>query len=461
MCVLSRWLKFLPSIFVAAISTPAVLLAIDLHVDPKSGDDANDGKTAPVKSIARAIKLAQPGDTVHLTPGTYYESADLSNKHGQAGKPITLDGHGAVLDGSEPVTSEEWTQVLPDLYRRQKIYKTTDDAIVSRWFLLWDGKMQRMGRCSKGPSEPLKKPEDLQPGEWTFVREEDDAFYLKLKPGQKLDEANIRYPKRSSAVIHSIAGSWLTVKNITGMHVYNDGFNVHGAQRSLVFENITAMNCGDDGFSAHEDADCLIDGFVSIGNATGLCDTGTSRTHYKNVYIRDCHGFDLYFIGLEHSLENALIESSAAKAFWLDGNLLEHGQRCQLTMRNVLITRVGGGPQELRINKGGELFAENCTFDGVNVLLGPKGAVDFQKCVLRKGKFHPEVQIYRNTIWRGDGNIYDLKSLRIVHTGYTPETFTDFQKFTGSEPSSRWEANPEVPEGTGADEHSLKPLIKK
>lgn len=431
-------------------------VAPDLYVDPKDGDDTNDGRSSPVKTIARAMKLAQPGDTIHLTPGTYHESADFTNKHGEPGKPITLDGHGAVLDGSEPVTSAEWEQVSPDLYRRQKIYKTTDDAIVSRWFLLWDGKMQRMNRCSKGPSEPLKKPEDLQPGEWTFVREDGDAFYLKLKPGQNLDEANIRYPKRSSAVVQSISGSWLTVKNVTGTHVYNDGYNVHGAQRNLVFENIRAIECGDDGFSAHEDVDCQIDGFVSIRNATGLCDTGTSQTHYRNVFIKECTGFDLYFIGLEHSIENAVIESSAARAFWLDGNLLKDGQRCQLKMKNVLFTRVGGGAQELRVGKGGLLFAENCTFDGVNVMLTPKGSVDFQKCVFRKGEFQPEVQTYPNTIWRGDGNIYDFKSLRVVHKSFTPETFHEFQKLTGSEPSSQWLDSPTVPSGIGVDVSKIK-----
>ena len=81
---------------------------------------------------------------------------------------------------------------------------------------------------------------DLQPGEWTYVKSE-DAFYLKLPPDQLLDDANIRYPARSSAVVQSIRGSHLTVRNITGTHVYNDGYNVHGAQRNLVFENIAAI----------------------------------------------------------------------------------------------------------------------------------------------------------------------------------------------------------------------------
>ena len=61
-----------------------------------------------------------------------------------------------------------------------------DDAVISRWFFLWDGKMNHMGRTSKGKSAPLKKPAELQAGEWTYVKDE-DAFYLRLAPGQALD----------------------------------------------------------------------------------------------------------------------------------------------------------------------------------------------------------------------------------------------------------------------------------
>ncbi|MFT6617745.1 MAG: hypothetical protein ACJASX_000631 [Limisphaerales bacterium] len=426
----------------------------DLRVDPATGKDSNDGRNQPVKTIARAIKLAQPGDTIHLAPGVYYESADLTHKHGLPGKPITLDGHGAVLDGSEPVTSAKWEQVAPDLYRRSNLYKRTDDALVARWFLLWNGKMQRMGRCSKGPSEALKAPADLLPGEWTYVKAE-DAFYLKLTSGQDLDGANIRYPARSNAIVESIAGSWLTVRNITGTHVYNDGFNIHGAQRHLIFENIAAIECGDDGFSAHEDVDCQIDGFVSIRNATGLCDTGTSQTHYRNVFIRDCDGFDLYFIGLKHSIENAVIESSAARSFWVDGNQLTDGQRCEVRLRNVLIRRVADSPQELRISRGGFLFADHCTFEGINVMLTPSGGVDFQNCVFRGGDAKPDALIFPNAIWQGSGNVYDFRSLRVAQTSFTRKTFAGFQKLIGSETDSRWADAGTAPDSIGVDESLL------
>lgn len=430
----------------------------DIQVDPQLGDDANDGRAAPVKTIARGIKLAQPGDTISLKPAVYYESAIFHGKHGEVDKPIVLDGHGATLDGSEPVTEAEWDLVGPDLYCRKKLYPNTDDAIVGRWFLLWDGKMQRMNRCLKGSNVPLKKPEELEPGEWTFVREDGDAFYLKLNPGQKLDEAKIRYPARSNAVAFGGSGSWVTVRNVTGTHVYNDGYNIHGAQRNLVFENIAAIECGDDGFSAHEDGDCHIDGFVSIGNGTGICDTGTCRTYYRNVWIKDCVGVDLYFIGLEHSLENAVIESRAAKSFLLDGGRLSEGQICQLMMKNVSITRHGEPAGELRVGRGGYLYAENCSFDGLSVMLTPMGSINFQRCLFRKGDFEPGILLFANTMWQGAGNIYDLESLRVDQTSYTPDTFSNFQNYTRSEKGSQWGAADNPGEGIGADHASLTKL---
>ena len=69
--------------------------------------------------------------------------------------------------------------------------------------------MVHMGRTSKGPSQEWKKPEDLQPGEWTFVKqtastekssEVTGAFYLKLSAGAQLSEQNLRYPVRSAGV---------------------------------------------------------------------------------------------------------------------------------------------------------------------------------------------------------------------------------------------------------------------
>lgn len=444
--------------FYSAPAAEPALEARALHVDPHSGDDKNDGTTVPLKTIARAIRIAQPGDTIHLATVRYFESADLTNKHGAPGKPITLDGHGAVLDGSEPLKAAEWEALGGDLYRKVKLIPRMDDAIKCRWFFVWNGKMNRMGLCSKGPSLPLKKPADLQPDEWTYAQEE-DAFYIKLPAGQSLDAAKIRYPLRSSAVVMSGKGSWLTVRNITGTHVYNDGFNVHGEQRHLVYENIAAIDCGDDGFSAHEDAECRIDGFTSIGNATGLCDTVSSVTHYRNVFISGCHGYDIYFIGdSPHSMENVVVESSAARPL----EVSQHTDRPQngpsaLTLKNVLFRRAAGLPGEARISRNGKLTLERCTFAGVNFTVTPGGEVAIRRSILR-GEPKPAVLLFANTIWQGAGNLYDLASFRIGSTSYSAKLFADLQKTTASEAGSKWETFSAAPADIGADEASLAPL---
>ncbi len=427
-----------------------------LRVDPRSGDDKNDGTTAPLKTIARAIRLAQAGDTVHLATARYFESADLTNKHGTPGRPITLDGHGSVLDGSESVRLADWEALGGGLFRKVKLMPRMDDAIMGRWFFVWDGKMNHMGRTSKGKSAPLKTPADLQPDEWTYVKDE-DAFYIRLAPERGPDTANIRYPARSSGVVQGGKGSHLIVRNIIATHVYNDGFNIHGEQRAMVFENIAAIECGDDGFSAHEDGECRIDGFVSIGNSTGMCDTVSSVTHYRNVFIRGCLGYDVFFIGdSSHSIENAIIESSALRAFEAG----QHADRepngpCSVVLKNVRFRRIGM-PQELHVGSNAKLNAEHCTFLGLSVQVSPGGEIAARQCVFG-GDPKPEIFLQVNTIWRGAGNLYDLKSLRLDKTAFTAETFPAFQKLTRGDAASRWGTDANRA-GIGADPASLMPL---
>lgn len=437
-------------------------IAADIHVDPAQGDDANDGVSKPVKTIKRGIGLAKPGDTVHLAAALYHESADLHGKKGEPGKPITLDGHGAVLDGSEPVRAADWEALGNGLFRKVKLMPHmenagTQGAVIMRWFFLWDGRMNHMGRTSKGPSAPLKKPAELLPGEWTYVKEE-DAFYLRLPPGQDLDAAKIRAPIRDAGVIESGGAQHVVVRNVICTHVYNDGFNIHGSERDCVFENIAAIECGDDGFSAHEDAECRIDGFVSIGNSTGLCDTVSSVTHYRNLFIKDCLGYDVFFIGdSPHSIENGLVISSAHNAV----SVGRHTDRTQkgpsaVTLKNVRVQRVGG-PQEVRVSRDAKLTAQQCTLSGLNVQLSVGGEMDAEKCIIN-GEPKPEIILAQNTLWLCEDNIYDVASVKLDKTTFTEKTFKDFQHLTGGDKTSHWGAATTEMKDIGADEAAMKKL---
>lgn len=86
-------------------ATPAAPLAAATgrtrHVSP-SGDDAADGSEgAPLRTVGRAVSLADPGDVVLVHAGTYPESVVI-DRPGHAGAWITLraaDGERALLKG--------------------------------------------------------------------------------------------------------------------------------------------------------------------------------------------------------------------------------------------------------------------------------------------------------------------------------------------------------------------------
>lgn len=344
-------------------------LCVDLHAR-----DLRVGVDSEVPSIHHAIKLAQPGDTIHLEPGKVYRDyAGFYGKKGEPDRPITLDGHGATLEGSDPLDPLAWEEVSPGHFTCATLMPTLNGAILARWFFLFDGRMQRMGRVSKGKSAPLKKPEDLAPGEWTFVQTSPPAkdhgvpiegvFHLRLAPGETLAEAKVSVPVRSAGVQFSGDNAHLVIRHLTATHPHNDGFNIHGDCRDVVFENIHAIECGDDGISAHESAQYRVDGFVSIGNSTGICDTGTAQTSYQNVFIADCVGFDLYFLDEgRYSLTNVLVLSSAQNPLVVTGRA---AGGCRLAMGNVLIRRLVE-PRIGVVAARAALAGNRCTFEGLD-----------------------------------------------------------------------------------------------
>lgn len=350
------------------------LLSLCLNADAR---DLRVGIDPDVPTIHHAIKLAAPGDTIHLEAGKVYRDyAGFYGKKGEPGKPITLDGHGATLEGSDPLDPAQWHEVSPGLFAADDLLPNLSDAVVGRWFFLFDGKMQLMGRTSKGRSEPLKKPEDLQPGEWTFVKDPSrekppskaiyGSFFIRLAPGQSLADAKIFVPVRSAGVQFGGDNAHLVIRNLTATHPYNDGFNIHGDCRDVVFENIRAIECGDDGISAHESAQYRVDGFVSIRNSTGICDTGTAQTNYRNVFIADCVGFDLYFLDEgRYSLTNVLVLSSSQNPFVVTGRATGD---CGLSMENVHLRRLVE-PRLGNIAARAVVEGKRCTFEGLQFKL--------------------------------------------------------------------------------------------
>jgi hypothetical protein len=338
-------------------------------------------------TIAEAIDRAGPGDTIHLEPRVYYECAQFAGKYGNPGSPIVLDGHGATLDGSNPVDPAQWREIEPGLFATRDLLPVLHTAIIDRWFFLWNGRPNHMGRTAKGTKAPLKAPAELQPGEWTFLADEhpeasssrgiSGEFFVKLPLGQTLAEARIAAPVRSAGVMLRGDNKHLVIRNLTATHVYNDGFNIHGNCRDVVLENIAAIECGDDGISGHGTAEYRVAGLVSIGNSTGITDIGASRTNYDRVLIAECLAYDLYFWEQgQHRLRNAIIISSAEKPFVVEGR---DGKGCAVELDDVFLQRIGP-PATARFSRPATVRATRLTLG--NLGIEGDGDVTLTDCVI-------------------------------------------------------------------------------
>ncbi len=444
-----------------ALLAAAVLLgaplasAADLHVDPVSGIDSAAGSAeAPLKTVAMAIKRAAAGDVIHLVhhDRPWEDLPFFHDKSGEPGKPIVLDGHGAVLTGAVPLDPAQWKPHGEGLFSCNDLLPRPDPAIIARFFFLFDGRMNRMGRSLKGPKEPWKAPGELEPGEWCWI-EDEQAFYLRIPPGMNLAEAKVEAPLKSNGV--AIAGdcNHLVIRNVTSTHVYNDGFNIHGRTRDVRFENVKAIECGDDGISAHGDCRIIIDGMLSTGNSTGVCHVNDSHSVASRMTIQANHGHEYFVLDTgRHELRDSVIRADAAQSVTANGAREEGGGQCELILANVRIEGTGQS-DVIKANRRSLV-----TFDKVTVAGGLSLSVAGDAFTLREslitgtGERRPSITVYPHVKWRAARNAYDLETLRIGDVFYRAGSFSEYQAATGEDAESRWLRPGEAaPDGFGAE----------
>jgi hypothetical protein len=398
---------------------------------------------------------------IHLQPIVYRDYAGFYGKKGAPGRPITLDGHGATLEGSDPIDPAKWKEVSPGLFAHDDLLPRLDDAIIGRWFFLWNGRMNHMGRTSKGKHDPLKKPEELQPGEWTFVRDRSrdkpsssqyyGTFYLKLPSGQKLCEARIAAPMRSAGVQMSGDNAHLVIRNLTATHPYNDGFNIHGDCRDVVFENIRAIECGDDGISAHETAEYRVDGFVSIGNSTGITDTVAAKTSYNHVFLAGNLAFDLFFLNNgRYKVENAIVLSSAEHPLTVTALPNQH---CELILDNVYIRRLGK-TATAQVQKNAVLRAKRLTLENMDV--STSGEATFENCLINGQEMPPGSQ---STGADRDKLFHEVFSA-LVPRPTPPAPGKELVFFAFDDVSIPWRSNLKLTMVT-AEKHPANPVLRR
>ncbi len=430
-------------ILIAIFSFSLHLAARDLYVNPEKGDDKANGLAAelaegngPVKTLSKGLKLVKAGDTLHLAPTTYRETLQLNDTAGEEGKPIVIDGHGATINGSDPLRTDVWTEVSSGLYKSEKflsqLQESDDPARLMRVFLIFDGKIQHMGRTSKGKKLPFKKPEDLQPGEWTFD-DESKSFYIKVDG--KLEDAKVEAPYRMNGVaIHGGKGGVMHViiRNLTCIHAINDGFNFHGKCHDVVLENIAAYENGDDGYSAHDNCDTTVNGFRASGNSTGIANINESVTKLSNISLEGNYAFE-FLAGYNSvwEIRNMAIAVDCPEPFMMGYGRPEENKYCRVKMENVQLSAQGKTSFQIKVKKNCILEAKNMTSVGTPWFVD--GSAKITDSIISA----QSVECTADSKWESDKNNYYLTNLTFKGKKYSSADFQEFQKTSQTDLNSK------------------------
>jgi hypothetical protein len=172
--------------------------ATDYYVNNAMGNDGYDGKTAtagvapagPLATIMKAVKRAGPGDTIHVkaNPEPYRELVEFT-KGGERGKPIILDGHGAVVSGSDLCPPDGWTDVGGGVFTRRDV--------VSYYVLVADGKLLFAKQAS----------DCLNPGEICYSVPE-RRFFFNPPAGKKAADCKVEATQPDGAALTVDPKQW-------------------------------------------------------------------------------------------------------------------------------------------------------------------------------------------------------------------------------------------------------------
>ncbi len=274
-----------------------------VHADASVGDNGNEGsKDAPLATLQRAVTLATAGDTIHLLPeGALFRQTVLLNT---GDDQLTIEGNGCTLSGADLISAEGWQPAGEGLWKRRVSIPLWD-----RHLLIVDGRAEPMGRTPSTPkTDPFPAAGQLQAGQFRFDYidgdEKEGWLTVRADPARHVLEWGTR--PNGVATGGKIRGG--TVRNLNARHCLNDGFNIHGDAREMVFEKISGYDNFDEGFSAHDTCECVIRDSQFLRGDHSIADVNSAETHYERCLFGGAINCNVLFQGGVHSLIDCVIE---------------------------------------------------------------------------------------------------------------------------------------------------------
>lgn len=236
--------RFVLSLTIVLVAT-GMASARNLFVNNLTGNDQSDAsapeplgaEVGPVRSITKALFLAQKGDRVVLanTGEPYRECVTMQAGYhsGWPDSPFMLEGNGATLDGSTEVPDHAWEQVEGDIYRFQPSRTAYQQLFYENLPL------------ERAPVTSFGTFPDLKPLQWCLI---DQHVYFRTEP--------TRLPQ-SYELTHSDHRVGITLYQVRHVVVQDliiqgyqlDGINCHSNVHDGSLVGITARGNGRSGVS--------------------------------------------------------------------------------------------------------------------------------------------------------------------------------------------------------------------
>ncbi len=255
-------------------------LAADIFVNNLTGDDRRNGHepislgvgNGPVRTIAKALRLATKGDRVILADNVgypYRESISISGRHHQgiATFPFELVGNGATLDGSLSLVAAEWEHVEGDVFRVRP-----PRGAFQRLFL---DNLPAQFVQPTGDARP-----QLQPKQWTLLA---GQIYFCVEKNKLPSSYDIACCGLTTGItLYQVED--VVVSNLIVRGFQLDGVNAADNMRQVVLLGVTSSDNGRSGFTVAGAARVTLDQCMAAGN-------GNSQLRaegYSQTKVREC-----------------------------------------------------------------------------------------------------------------------------------------------------------------------------
>lgn len=276
--------------------------AEDIFVDNVRGDDRNTGDLAlptagtngPIATIGKALRIARKGDRIILANNDqpYRESITLQGRNGSGfpSTPLTIQGNGAILDGTAPVPPEAWRHIQGDVYAFTPVYKSHQQ-------LYLEGKP-----VSRREIQSLLELDQLEPLTWALI--EGTILFCTEK-----DTGPSAYPlafsaQRTGITLYEVRHVRIVDLTVQGFQL--DGINVHSNCYDVDLQAITSRGNGRSG--------------ISVG--------GASRVRLRQSLLGDNAEAQLRGEGFSKTIveESTLLENTAPAVYREEATVEVDGQ---------------------------------------------------------------------------------------------------------------------------------------